>query len=77
VSTTKEEIREEVEAMLLRNARRSAENATNSIAAYVAEARLNSERGYGSSNVARNIGTAVADLAAASAVIDLLTGDLK
>lgn len=63
----------EVLALHLRSARRMAENATDTIAMYLGDIRRNNDRGEGSSSIARNLASAVADLASAGAVIELLT----
>jgi len=68
---------EELHAMHLRNARRMAANAVALLEMQVGDARRAIDRGDGSSNVARNMGGAVADLAAASALIELLTEGFK
>lgn len=63
---------EEVRALQMTNALRAARRAVATLEEYVADARRNTERRQDSSSVARNMGAAVADLAAASAQIELL-----
>ena len=68
---------EELRALHLKRALRMAANAVAMLEMYVGDARRAIDRGDGSSGVARNMGAAVADLAAASAQIELLTKDFK
>ena len=68
---------EELHALHLRTARRMAANAVAMLEMHVGDARRAIDRGDGSSGVARNMGGAVADLAAASALIELLTEGFK
>ena len=68
---------EELRALHLKRALRMAANAVAMLEMYVGDARRAIDRGDGSSGVARNMGGAVADLAAASAQIELLTEGFK
>lgn len=71
------EANEALRRMQLKNARRVEAGAVAMLEQYVGDARRNISNGHSSSSIARNMGGAVADLAAASAQIELLTGGFE